>query len=498
MTRRPTLQIEASKRFLHSYQRAVFSLQGIVESAVHDFVRRHRANAATVLRSYDRIAGLHPPIIEIDVSGGHRLLASYSNHKLILLDMGGHEVVSRYTKNKPRTDLERHQSVPSQFFPGGGSKLFVDTPDRVTTGGFPAEVTPEWLYFLAKEQQLIFYKVALTVLDGSNQTHFIIGGPGTGKTSILLNLLKYFVDSELKVGIIMSDELTSYVERSTLSNISKYRVENRSFPSVNPLVEAEHSDSVNLFVEADHSDPLDLLLVDDPSDIRMTLQRARSNGIQSVVLAFDPLQLQEDLSDSFLERVVSEFGVNEHRLTACYRQKEKIGKATKRVLDNVAVSTPFLQRDKIQKFQEDRKDLTRWSNELVFLNPHGYVKHYPDATISDVKTELNRILQNRRQMWNHYPGLLVMVDDGISIDGPFDNALTQFRDMGYVKVISINEISQVKGLEFQHVFVFIKQSLFDDLEQGFKGTGQSLYRQRRLLRIPFSRAKDSLVTFAIE
>jgi hypothetical protein len=35
------------------------------------------------------------------------------------------------------------------------------------------------------------------------------------------------------------------------------------------------------------------------------------------------------------------------------------------------------------------------------------------------------------------------------------------------------------------------------VEGGFKGSGQSVYNERRLLRIPFSRAKDSIVTFVV-
>jgi hypothetical protein len=67
----------------------------------------------------------------------------------------------------------------------------------------------------------------------------------------------------------------------------------------------------------------------------------------------------------------------------------------------------------------------------------------------------------------------------------------------YVNIVPFNEIKEVKGLEYQHVFVFIKKHLFDEIQSGFTGSGQREYHRRRLLRIPFSRAKDSLVTFAI-
>jgi hypothetical protein len=39
--------------------------------------------------------------------------------------------------------------------------------------------------------------------------------------------------------------------------------------------------------------------------------------------------------------------------------------------------------------------------------------------------------------------------------------------------------------------------IFKQHDAGFEGSGRNLYEQRRLLRIPYSRAKDSLVLFAL-
>jgi superfamily I DNA/RNA helicase len=63
--------------------------------------------------------------------------------------------------------------------------------------------------------------------------------------------------------------------------------------------------------------------------------------------------------------------------------------------------------------------------------------------------------------------------------------------------VTISQLTEIKGLEFQHAFLFIGQALFRDLQEGFSGSGQATYHRRRLLRIPFSRAKDSLVTFVM-
>jgi hypothetical protein len=64
-------------------------------------------------------------------------------------------------------------------------------------------------------------------------------------------------------------------------------------------------------------------------------------------------------------------------------------------------------------------------------------------------------------------------------------------------VINSKDLELVKGLEFQHVFLVLAKELYDEIEHGFNGSGQSRYLARRLLRIPFSRAKDSLVSFVV-
>ncbi len=98
-------------------------------------------------------------------------------------------------------------------------------------------------------------------------------------------------------------------------------------------------------------------------------------------------------------------------------------------------------------------------------------------------------------MWDHCPGLLLILD-GLELSAEAKGIFKQFNRINYVKTISMNEVNKVKGLEFQHVFIFIRKNLFGEIQNGFKGSGQRVYHQRRLLRIPFSRAKDSLVTFA--
>jgi len=474
MSHRTNLQMNISKRFNKSYSSASFPLQKLAEGKIRDFVNLQRSEPKTLLQHYGRLTQLLPgPVIEIKLSGGHRLLAQYSEDRLLLLDMGGHEVVGRYDIKKLENDLQKNEQAPQQFWPENKSKFFVRYPVDIPSNKYEEEVSPEWLYFLDNEQYAVYQQIALSVINAEHQPHFIIGGPGTGKTCIILNLLKYFVDDDYKVGIVISDYLRAYIENATHADISQYCVGLYNYP------------------------PLDLLLVDDPENIREILKTSDDNKVNTIVAAFDPLQLPYDFTDRKLEGVSSDFVVCRHELRTCYRQKENVGKSTKHIVEIVEASTPFLRQDKIDKFRQSREHLSRLSNDLTFVNPHGYAEDYPESTVNDVKAEINRILKGERLMWKHGPGLLILLD-GYDLSEEDNAALEPLMQRKYVKILRFDQIEEVKGLEFQHVFIFIDKKLYEELQNGFKGSGQKEYHRRRMYRIPFSRAKDSLVTFAIE
>ena len=100
--------------------------------------------------------------------------------------MGGHEVVSRYDINKLANDLLKNDTAPRQFWPENRSKFFVRYPDKTVPFKYIDETTPEWLYFLEDQQQAVFDDIANAILTEQYQPHVLMGGPGTGKTCILL------------------------------------------------------------------------------------------------------------------------------------------------------------------------------------------------------------------------------------------------------------------------------------------------------------------------
>jgi superfamily I DNA/RNA helicase len=176
-----------------------------------------------------------------------------------------------------------------------------------------------------------------------------------------------------------------------------------------------------------------------------------------------------------------------------------VGENTKHVIDVIARSTPFSADQRIADYTAGHQRLTSQANYLRFVNPAGYLNYYANATVNDIHHEVRRIIQHEWLMWQHTPGLLVVegLDEGYQLSDASREALQPLAKRDYIRWVTLDEIKDIKGLEFQHVFIFVGLKLFKELQAGFSGTGRRIYDQRRLLRIPFSRAKDSLVTFAL-
>ena len=388
--------------------------------------------------------------------------------------LGDHDIVKFYSDNKYKNDIRTIKEAPRQFLPEKHSEFFKSYPDSDTSVKYPEEISPDWLYFLEDAQFKIFWDIVMRVetTKAKFSPIFIVGGPGTGKTCILLALLRIFADTEHRIGIVLSDNLCEYVEASTQANISKYRV------------------------SLDDTFNLDLLLVDDPThdEILKALGLAGTNTAKVVVMAFDPLQLDTAITDDEYDEIVRDNGVKTHKLNMCYRQKANVGKITKNIIDIVAISSPFADKAKIRWFRKDHKNLTDLANDLVFINPHGYTRDYDNPSIDEIRSEVKRI--QKAPMWQHWPSVLILLD-GCQLPEVVRDVFRVIPKKDR-KELLLEKVEEVKGLEFQHVLIFMRKECHDELQTGFLATGRRVYNQRRLLRIPFSRAKDSVVTFAIQ
>jgi hypothetical protein len=477
------LRVKAAPRFLEAVARTGPKMTDGYYREIGEFLRRYASSPKTVSHTYDQAEHLKPEVVlEFEVGGGPRMLAHWSPPVLTLLDAGEHEVVGDYKKAWLASALEA-----AVVLDGLGSEhkpwsTFGSNRDTVFEE-YRRELHPDWIYDLADHQAgaAASIRKAYPRTSRDNPKVFVlVGGPGTGKTSILVKLMMDLQAMGARPGIAVSDPVADFIEAGLGRSIAGHRLWPRD--------------------QAVAGDRFDVVLFDDPAslaEVDSAIDAAVGHA-RIIVVAFDPCQLDEDIWDDDYHATLARWDAKSYELKACYRQKQNLGVASLRVMERVAESTPFLDKRKIAGFREGHELVYRIANNLRFPNKHGYEHTYVDATQEDVRAEASRIRKLR--LWHHVTPVLAAVDRSCELQWPWKSLL---RDIPH-DVVEFDpasrwsELRAVKGLEFQHVFLVINRALFDELESGFEGSGQSVYHARRMLRIPFSRAKDSLVTFVVE
>ena len=106
--------------------------------------------------------------------------------------MGDHEIVPGYRREWLRRDLTGAAPADRNFWPETTRMLrfFGNRPDK-RYKEFRRELHPDWIYFLT-DQQLGFVSSVMKRYRRASRDrpayYFAVGGPGTGKTSVLVKL----------------------------------------------------------------------------------------------------------------------------------------------------------------------------------------------------------------------------------------------------------------------------------------------------------------------
>jgi len=154
---------------------------------------------------------------------------------------------------------------------------------------------------------------------------------------------------------------------------------------------------------------------------------------------------------------------------------------------------------------------------LTFENHSGWAKAYPDATVADWR-EYGRVVAEALTAevaeWERetegtdatvgdlfrWPPCLVVQVDGAEIPDDWSSLLGDEAEGVRVSTRSTNAWSdEIKGLEYQHVAVVMSNTDLHTLlaPQLPSALGRRAYGSFRLLRIPFSRARDTLAVFGV-
>ena len=509
------LSFYASQAFLRDWKSAFPTMKDCAVSKV-DLLRRRAASSVDWLHHYDTVE-LPERLgrcIEIEIGRADRLIARVDGADVTFVGIGDHEITGGI-KNR-LTGREREDAVdPPLELIEGPVGLFLPWDDSATERGgiitYGPAVQPNWAYYLSEQQVIIRDRIwedveRLVLHDHWERgTHVVMGGPGTGKTSILLSLLDLLDGPSIEhddwsIGLRVSPQMREFIERHTGWDLERV------------------CDAI------DTPRDLDIILVDDPAtvaDVEKWINFGNTKNSAKrrplVVVGFDPLQLGGELPDAMLDDFSERRGVSLHWVTSCYRQKEVPGRLALDFARQAGEANPYGERTKMRSYSERFREVYEMVHGLTFENHSGWAKAYPDATAGDWRDYAGVVIEalaTEREAWQRetadadaparglfaWPPCLVVQVDGAEIPDEWSSLLGDEAEGVLVNTRSTSAWSdEIKGLEYQHVAVVMPNASLHKLlaPQPPAAMGPMAYGSFRLLRIPFSRARDTLAVFGV-
>jgi len=428
------------------------------------------------------------------VTSGDRLIIVINGRDLILADIGDHDVMTEYSKmarNSRDEDLKNAKNIDGTFkklldIAVSGNLKVAQVLEPLDLNGvlskdrkgedsrwlYEAELSDEWVNFLDDEQtrvsQELFQKLALPSEEMS--VEFIMGGPGTGKTVVLLNLATNLFLADRAVSFEASPNVIQYLSSG-----------GRTVPGANL--------GFGLGVVA---------LIDDPSSSKMladSLRKAKSAGCRAIVIGFDPLQWHERKMEANFKKICESVTYEFHPLHTCYRQSRGVGEKTLELTEKIYNSSSrYLDSLKQQAEKKELQQYIDLSLGMSFVDKSGRYVLYRDNIQNNYKIEVDRF-RARIDRWKHSSPIAFVFDDALPKE--FIKSLKADASGLNRKEIPLSRYREIRGVEFQELFFFISLDFWNDLNSGIMGAGSEQWEKLACLHTVLSRPKDSLSLFII-
>lgn len=438
---------------------------------------------------------------------GARFVFILENQKLILVDVGGHDVSSEYSKQSAKiinSDLAT-QRVPDAWFISLLSKRQLGSKAKVTFQNLEAsfekilqeefgddesfrwwhesELNEAWLQYLDKQQQQVADKIYNSLISENRdfQVTFIIGGPGTGKTIVLLNLAINLTNVKKSILFELPTQVLNYLNSGSRpvpgtgkTPASPKKSANRHRPVYSP----------------------EILLIDDPKSAQELNQRislARNQGFKSVVVALDPIQWHDGSRLNSFKKMSNVKNLEILKLNVCYRQSKGVGKESHAISKNIFNLSTRNRNEITSGIEEKEKaELINSIESVKFVDDGGRFKIYEEFTTRDLEKEIQRFL-SREYKWSHTSPIAFVYEDVF---------LPEWRDavkrlaLGQKRVdVPLAEYQRVRGVEFQELFLFLSAETWQGVTKGKHGLSNKEWNSLSSLYTVVSRPKDGLVVF---
>ena len=490
------LQIKWTPRFKQRLDR-YNGVSDYVVAKTAGLVRKYNADPVSWSYSLEKLKDKSfksSQVYRLPITSGDRLVFVIDHSHLILTDIGDHDVMDDYAR-MPRSsrNLDLSQATqPDNWFvkqiqshlsqkndDDGESEIDLNEILNASQSGFAErwlyeeELDEGWIQYLDDEQVSVVEEILqkMNKADDSLVVHFIYGGPGTGKTVVLLNLAFQLHNQGRSVSFMLNDQVAKYLSRG------KQKV---------PGVNLGFGPGVTV-------------LLDDPATIDEfadAIRIAQSTRCRALIVAFDPLQWHERKMETKLKNICDKVDYSFSQLWVCYRQSFGVAKKSIELTQAIFQrSSQFLEDSKITAEKVDLKEHVDLLTGMEFVDNSGrYLVVRNDLPLS-LQAESDR-LKARIDLWSHSPAACFIYEDTLAEKWRI-NVKNEFYGIKK-KDLLLSKYSSIRGVEFQEVFVFLTADFWTRLTQGQNGLNSTNWEKLTSLHTIFSRAKDSLVIFVEE
>lgn len=491
------MEIYCSARFVEHLDR-YNGIENHVARKIASLIRRAESNQDNWHFELEKLKddsfqGLN--VFKIAVTSGDRLIFSWKNNKLTMLALGKHEIMETYSKLSTEiivSDLQRALPAPSwlcqqvDYFliqnavasNSDSNNLAPLLETNLSTPGqerwkYEAEIDKSWVTFLDEEQR----KVASDLFKAINsdnekmQVHFILGGPGTGKTVVLFNLAQNISRNGRAVSFDLTDAVYKYLKSSGLN------VPGAQLPISHGCV----------------------LLIDDPisaKDIAYQIRKAQTEKCKSVVIGLDPLQWHDEGAAQNFISLQEKYSITYHQLWTCYRQTKRVGESALNFTKKFFKGKPEVTNvNRKIVAQIELRNFINLSLAMEFVDEDGRFNLVEASGSEQILTEVTRF-KARYDKWEHTAPVAFVFDDRLL---PFSRKAIQELGKGTGKRdYRLQRSSDLRGLEFQEVFVFLSRHFWTLAQTDLSKLKSEQWNELSHLHTVFSRPKDSLLIFIMD
>jgi len=495
-----TMNIMWTPRFKSQLDRYT-GVEEMVVSRTAELIRKAESNPTTWHRYEEKLKDDSFGSVQAyktAVTSGDRLVYVVEQSQIILVDIGKHEVMDDYarmSKNARNKDISSSYEVDSWFANKLNKKLLEksSTRNRSNTNrqkvdiseimseeiqgedfryAFDEELDEKWVLFLDEQQSKVANEIYkdLEIQEDKVKIHFILGGPGTGKTIILLNIAIRLENDGKAVSFQLSPGVLKYLNSGSAK-----------VPGVNL-----------------GPGPGVVLLVDDPSDLQNMngiIRQAKSNKCKAVVIALDPLQWHEKEMPETFEKIWSDNENTTHKLDVCYRQAAGVAKKQLQLFASLlGKNSRFLVEEKQKREKIDLAPYLNLSLDMTFVDESGRYKLFLSNTKANFVKEIKRF-RSREFIWKHTHPIAFVYHDDLPKEVR-DYAKQYSQGLNRVE-FNFSDYKKTRGVEYQELFLFLDIEFWNKINDGQQGLKTSDWQQIACLHTLFSRPKDGLVIFVI-